>query len=201
MSEPVLSPTALKIIATAKRLFMQRGYRAVSVNDIVHQAEITKPTLYYHFTDKEELFVQMALHTLEAMHERMEQAVADRETTAERLAAIADVTLKSPDGNFRMMRHDIRENLSPAQQHRIALAFYQRMVDPLEREMARGLERGELTRHTPRELVWLFMGFLEGFHNDPAQADPETSTSGHNAFPTPMLIDLFLHGVGPSRLS
>jgi AcrR family transcriptional regulator len=198
MSEPVLSPTALKIIVTAKRLFMQRGYRAVSVNDIVHQAEITKPTLYYHFTDKEELFVQMALHTLEAMHERMERAVADRETTAERLAAIADVTLKSPDGNFRMMRHDIRENLSPAQQ-RIALAFYQKMVDPLEREMARGLERGELTRHTPRELVWLFMGFLEGFHNDPAEVESDTYTSGHNAFPTPMLIDLFLHGAGPIR--
>ena len=53
--------TALKILNTAAHLFMQLGYRAVSINDIVKATGVTKPTLYYYFPDKAELFTQMAL--------------------------------------------------------------------------------------------------------------------------------------------
>lgn len=200
MSEPIASPTALKVIGTARRLFMQRGYRAVSINDIVQQAEITKPTLYYHFADKEELFVQMALHMLSEMQARMEALLEGRETTAERLAALADATLNSPDGDTRMMRHEIREHLGPSQQQRIALAFYQHMVVLLEREMARGLERGDLARFSATELAWLFLGFVEGFHREPVREDAlPAEGSVHAEFSTATLIDLFLHGVAPHQ--
>ncbi|PMP72740.1 MAG: TetR/AcrR family transcriptional regulator, partial [Chloroflexus aggregans] len=63
----VESPTALRIIDVATQLFMQRGYRAVSISDIIHTAGVTKPTLYYYFNDKEDLFVQMGLKVLWTM--------------------------------------------------------------------------------------------------------------------------------------
>jgi AcrR family transcriptional regulator len=50
-TEPGYNATAQKILSVAAHLFMQLGYRAVSISDIVKAAEITKPTLYYYFPD------------------------------------------------------------------------------------------------------------------------------------------------------
>ncbi|MFQ3664154.1 MAG: helix-turn-helix domain-containing protein, partial [Chloroflexaceae bacterium] len=44
--EPISSPTAVKIVDAASHLFLQRGYKAVSINDIIRAADVTKPTLY-----------------------------------------------------------------------------------------------------------------------------------------------------------
>ncbi len=44
------------ILHCALALFSEKGYDAVSVNEIVEMAEITKPTLYYFFKSKEGLF-------------------------------------------------------------------------------------------------------------------------------------------------
>jgi AcrR family transcriptional regulator len=199
MADVTYSQTAIKILSTAKRLFMQRGYRAVSINDIVQAAEITKPTLYYHFADKDELFTQMALHTLAEMHQRMDAAIEGIHETAGRLVALAEVAMNASDGDTRMMRHQIREHLGPAQQARIAVAFQQQMVEPLRQVMEEGVARGELSRRDPGELAWLYLSFIEGFHREPEPALESEYGSpivvAH--FPIPALIDLFLHGVAP----
>src|SRR6266545_5593202 len=72
----VILATARAILSTAARLFMQRGYHALSINDIARETGITKPTLYYHFPDKEELFVQLALRRMAEVHAEMDAAVA-----------------------------------------------------------------------------------------------------------------------------
>ena len=59
--------TAEKILATAHGLFMERGYVGVSVNDVVNAVGITKPTLYYHFSDKEALYAAVADRALRIM--------------------------------------------------------------------------------------------------------------------------------------
>lgn len=44
------------ILDVAIKLFSERGYDAVSVNEIVQKAGVTKPTLYYFFESKEGVF-------------------------------------------------------------------------------------------------------------------------------------------------
>ena len=88
--ETTYNPTAQKILDTAAYLFMQLGYRAVSINDIVKAAEITKPTLYYYFRDKQELFVQMAIQRLLTLN-RLLTAAAERDGLAAQLLGMAEV--------------------------------------------------------------------------------------------------------------
>lgn len=45
------------ILAAAKRLFIERGYSASSMDAIAAEAGVSKLTVYSHFTDKETLFV------------------------------------------------------------------------------------------------------------------------------------------------
>ena len=50
-----MSKTREKIIETAFLLFLKRGYRAVTLMDVVEAVGMTKGTFYYHFTNKKEL--------------------------------------------------------------------------------------------------------------------------------------------------
>jgi len=44
------------ILDVAMRLFLEKGYSATSAADVCAAAGISKPTLYYYFTNKRHLF-------------------------------------------------------------------------------------------------------------------------------------------------
>jgi AcrR family transcriptional regulator len=200
LAEATYNPTASKILDTATRLFMQLGYRAVSINDIVKAAQITKPTLYYYFSDKEALFAQMALRRLIEMHSAMDAALASAPTLLARLAALAGVLLDSSNGDMRLMRHEMREHLAPEHQRLLGMAFQQHLFEPVQRVMRHGLDLAELDGYAADELTWMFLAMMEAFHGlvvSKADGTPELERgASHTAIFTPnQIVELFLHGV------
>lgn len=181
--------TADRIVETAARLFMQRGYRAVSINDIVRAAGVTKPTLYYHFADKEELFVQMGLRKLAELHSRMDAALVARTGAENRMRALATVLLDMREGDLQMMRREMDEHLGPEQIARLWVAYREHLFEPVRREMQTLLDEGALAPRPAAELTGLFLGLLSGFHQ------PAGARHGPG-FSAETLVDLFLHGVG-----
>jgi AcrR family transcriptional regulator len=198
--EPISSPTAVKIVDAAGHLFMQRGYKAVSINDIIRAAEVTKPTLYYYFADKEELFVQMGLRVLTEMGDRLRHVTAAPGSMAERLLALAAEIMADSDRDMRMMRHEMFEHLSPANRQRLAATFFTQLYNPIVVLMQHGLDTGELGRYDAPTLTQMFMGMAESFMEfSPGSSTTQISdASPHYGGPvlTPaILVDLFLHGV------
>lgn len=49
------------ILNCALQLFSEKGYEAVSVQELVNMANVTKPTLYYYFGSKEGVYDQLLL--------------------------------------------------------------------------------------------------------------------------------------------
>jgi AcrR family transcriptional regulator len=199
LAEAIYNPTASKILDTATRLFMQLGYRAVSINDIVKAAEITKPTLYYYFPDKEALFAQMALRQLIEMHSAMDAALAGATTLLARLAALAGVLLDTSNGDMRLMRHEMAEHLAPEHQRRLGIAFQQHLFEPVQHVMRQGLDVAELNGYSADELTWMFLAMMEAFHGLVSNADHtpelERSASPTAIFTPNQIVELFLHGV------
>jgi AcrR family transcriptional regulator len=62
--------TRAALTAAARRLFAERGYEAVSAEEIVRAAGVTRGALYHHFGGKAEL--------LDAVHEELEREVTER---------------------------------------------------------------------------------------------------------------------------
>jgi TetR/AcrR family transcriptional regulator len=48
-----------RIFLTAAGLFANKGYAGTPVREIVEAAGVTKPTLYYYFKNKEDLYIQL----------------------------------------------------------------------------------------------------------------------------------------------
>ena len=194
------NPTALKILGIAAQLFMQLGYRAVSINDIVKAAEITKPTLYYYFPDKAELFTQMGLQKLEAIHAALDTALAGAHGLAAQLRALAEALLNASDGDMRLMRHEMAEHLDQPHQDRLGRAFQQHMLMPIHQVMQAGIERGELAQHSAAELTMLFLGMMEAFHGyagqlGSMQLPPQLGRLRPHVFAPAAIVAVFLHGV------
>jgi AcrR family transcriptional regulator len=193
------SPTAERIIVAAKQLFMQRGYSAVSITDIIKAADITKPTLYYYFSDKAELFAQMGIYVLEEMHRDMEAQLDHTATTEQQLTAIARVLLAHRDGNLSLMLHEMGEHLAPAHQIRLSQAFEANMIAPIFGVMERGVARGDLHGLAP-ELSYMFLSMISGFYE--IVKDPNLRPSWEGEPTTKMVLHvtpekvtrLFLYG-------
>lgn len=199
--EPINSPTAVKIVDAAGQLFMQRGYKAVSINDIIRAADVTKPTLYYYFADKEELFVQMGLRVLQEMGARLEAATAIAGDTTARLQALAVVLMDGQDRDMRMMRHEMLEHLGPANRDRLARAFFRHLFRPVLQVMEQGVAEGVLGHYPPVTLTNLFLSVGEACRevtiDSRMTAWAAESGIAMNASPLSagQMVDLFLHGV------
>ncbi|ETT76589.1 TetR family transcriptional regulator [Paenibacillus sp. FSL R7-277] len=59
MSTPKGSVKRSMILDQALELFVQKGYAATSMEDIVKHTGVSKGSIYYHFSSKDDLFVSM----------------------------------------------------------------------------------------------------------------------------------------------
>jgi len=59
--------TKENIVKTALELFLQNGYEKTSMNDIAREVGITKPAIYHHFKNKDQLFHQVLTLFFEEM--------------------------------------------------------------------------------------------------------------------------------------
>jgi AcrR family transcriptional regulator len=79
-----------RILATAARLFYERGFGAVGVDLIVAEAAVAKTTLYRHFPSKDDLVVAWLEHANADFLTWFDTAVAGRAAPARRLARFFD---------------------------------------------------------------------------------------------------------------
>lgn len=69
-----------EILAVAVRLFAERGYHGVSMDDIGTAAGVTGPALYHHFAGKEAMLVAALAPVSQALLEGARQRVAGHES-------------------------------------------------------------------------------------------------------------------------
>lgn len=80
------------IMAAATSLFLSRGYDGTSMDDVAGLAEVSKPTVYKHFADKQGLFYAIVLATTDQMNDMVflgDDSGADADRLRENLTLFA----------------------------------------------------------------------------------------------------------------
>jgi AcrR family transcriptional regulator len=57
-----------RILQVARAAYVERGFAAVSMQEIADAAGLTKAAIYYHFRDKQELFEAVVMAEMERLH-------------------------------------------------------------------------------------------------------------------------------------
>lgn len=85
--------TRQRIVDESTRLFAEHGYAGTSVRAIVEAAGVTKPTLYYWFSNKEGLFAALVDVHMGHWLEVLQAIVATDASAVERLRAYLEASL------------------------------------------------------------------------------------------------------------
>ena len=89
------------LLATASRLFAERGFASVSVTEIAEAAGTSAPSVYRQFTSKHELLAAALTRAAEALHLSLAQVLATSETASKAIELVVtsyvDVMLQHTD--------------------------------------------------------------------------------------------------------
>jgi TetR/AcrR family transcriptional repressor of mexJK operon len=153
------------ILLAARRLFIQQGMAAVTMEAVAAAAGVSKMTLYSRFRDKEALFEAVVVFTSEAMIAEMSRTQAEGGTLAESLAALgrAFLTLTcSPDmiGAERGLMMALHDN--PALAERFYAAGPERTEGSVAAVLREAAARGEIRVDDPLEAAGDLLALWQG---------------------------------------
>lgn len=89
-SEQMREESRQKILATAQRLFAERGYDGCSVSEIAQEAGMSQGNIYWYFQSKSELLAAVLAEGFHVLGGAFAQAAMEGETGAEKLARFLD---------------------------------------------------------------------------------------------------------------
>jgi len=150
-----------RILHAAYPLFVENGYKAVSMQQIANAATIHKATLYHHFQNKDELFgsvVQLALTQLRA---EVTAIVEQGGSPREQLIAAASQAFSRTQSDFGRLMTDLHENIAPDMRNEIL------KEKPLPWELfasiiQRVIDEEQITGITANLATSLFIGMVWG---------------------------------------
>jgi AcrR family transcriptional regulator/predicted DNA-binding transcriptional regulator AlpA len=144
---PLISPQARNgipsdkredIISSAIDLFFQKGYKDTSISDIVKHARMSKETVYQHFRNKEELFIECADRIFHEMYHDVWQDIRDEKDMIVRMWKRARAFVASYPKWVIMMNlvRSLSEGENPAFREKLKHVVRQ-IVEPIIRDMKR----------------------------------------------------------------
>lgn len=151
-----------KIIAEkAAQLFSQKGFAGTSVSDISKESGFSKGHVYYHFENKEKLFISIAQDAMRVWAEKWDTLSPNYGTAAEKLYAVATFVMD----NYRTPLLKVMQELvtNPATDPVTVKQLYDLVETPMQAYMAifqHGISTGEFAIEDLQATTFLFGNWL-----------------------------------------
>ena len=182
------------ILETAAKLFRQQGYKGVSIRDIAQACGMTNAALYYHFKNKEDLY----LAVMEDDHARAMHAVlagvddrGDLRSKLKQLVTCYAEIMQDQRESFVMLRRDLSHVADLPRAGKLFGGMHRDFMQPLQKLVETGQADGQLA---PGDAS-LYALFLHGMiialthrrkHGRQRRVSPEEVA---------VLVNVFLNGI------
>jgi AcrR family transcriptional regulator len=156
------------ILATASRLFAEKGYSQTTTAEIAREAGVAEGTLYHHFGSKDGIFLTLFEETMEGFLSGIEEILAGGQTGRESLSALVRFHfgyVSRHGEQFLILLRDFPihltiEHLAAGSPQRVRI---DRITELFSRVLARGKSDGTLHLPFPvRETAEMLRGTFYG---------------------------------------
>lgn len=186
-----------RIVAHSLSLFSARGYHGVSMNDISQAVGITKAALYYHFEDKESLFIAAMRSKATALTKTLEPIITSNQDLDTLLRQVALLLLDDGLGEYRQLQGDLFTAIDESRRkeclHDIR-RLMQLLVARIEREET---SRSIATGMNLEVAVSLFFSMIGGQIRRFALGTSDRSNPQSHTELADLIVRIWLHGVLP----
>ena len=195
MPRPVDPQLRERVLTAAERLFHERGYAAVSMQDLADALGMRKASLYHYAPEgKEQLFVAVMERQLSAHGAEVRQALAAaRPDIAARLRAVTAWAIAHAPLGLLAMQHTDLPALGPAHTAHLEQTLHEQVWLPVRELFTAAAERGELCPGDADLRTGALLSMLDGL----------TATGVRGRLSTSMeeaageLLALLLRGMAP----
>jgi AcrR family transcriptional regulator len=151
-----------KILATAKSLFIQHGYHGLAMRQIAEALDVSKPALYYHFKDKEQLFLAILRLYLDEMETAIDRITAQPVTSREKIRDFMKYILAQPPEQRAIIRLASQEmgQLSDPARKSFETIYQEKFIGKIEAMLISGMEHGEFIAVRPEVATWTLLGIM-----------------------------------------
>lgn len=152
-----------QIISAAVQEFRNNGFSGTSMDAVAQRAEVSKRTVYNHFSSKDALFMGIVEYMFGLMNETSPQAYSASESLKDQLCRIAQqkVELFSSDEFLDLSRVTIPEAIHSPAKLQQAMGQMAQIESRMEAWFADAIADGKLSFDTPCEACQQFMGLLK----------------------------------------
>lgn len=189
------APARERLLRAALKHFAERGYAGTSVQEIVDDADVTKPTLYYYFANKAGLYHALIDLAYDERLRLMQEAASQSQTLASQLTAIILGQFEFARKNRELMRIGFatmfaapREVPNPAH----CLTRARRNFNFLLHLVRQAQERGEISASLDVTETTLAAYGMMAIHVLSHLANPQHPLTRQQA---EFITQVFLHGI------
>lgn len=152
-----------EIVQTTARLFSQKGYDKVSIQDIVGELQMSKSTFYTFFSNKEELFLECTDFIFHQMFNEVWDGIRQEKDVLPRMIkrgeAFIDAYPKWRDMMNQLRGIAVSDNPSFMKKYKESLSY---IVQPIIGDFEKAVEQGRLREDINPEIMgFVFMGIGE----------------------------------------
>ena len=155
-----------RILEEATRLFVSHGYHGISMREIAEAVGVSKAGLYYHFKDKEDLFLAILAANLDAIQRIVQESRQERTTRKRIERMVRGLFAQTPEQRaiIRLATQEIA-HVGQAARATFGPIYQEKFIGQIEAMLSDGIARGELRELDARLGTWLLLGMLYPFFN------------------------------------
>ena len=184
--------TKRRVADAARSLFVQKGYKATSIEDIVGATGSSKGNIYYHFKSKEGLFLYLIDEWDQEWEQQWKEKESLYETTTDKMYGVAEQMVlqdlnhpltKAADEFFNNEEKasDVEERIMEMVNGH--LNFYQKLIQ-------QGIDRGEFKANNVESLSVIFESLTMGLSQMSRKLNQKDALSLYH-----LAVKVFLYGI------
>jgi AcrR family transcriptional regulator len=163
----ILEQRKLQILEAALTCFARKGYHQTTIDEIVEEAGLSKGGLYWHFSSKKELFLEIFEYMTADTEALLSDAVPAGGSAKEALIAVLHsfIALVTDDDLQELMwlLMDVwTQNRQDPEVNEVAIAMYRRFRQPLVQIIEQGVATGEFRPVDAGALAGIIIAIFDG---------------------------------------
>ena len=168
-----------KLLETAIRIFAEKGYAGTSVREIVEQAGVSKPVLYYYFKSKEGLFLAILDMAENLQKDLLDGVLRSSGNVLDRLLILYRrvYTGINEHRNLYKMIHGLIFGPPQGAPDYDFTRYHRHMINAIQKIYEAGVAGGEVEKTADGEVAYLVLSLIDFcLHMDQVQphlSDPQ----------------------------
>lgn len=187
----------IRILNQATRLFVASGYSAISMREIAEAVGISKAGLYYHFKDKEDLFIAILKDNLTEIGRIVAESRQSASDAYTRIRTMITRIFDQPPQQRAVIRLASQEmgNINPQVRTQFNTLYHEEFIGQIESILQEGIDHSELRPNPPAITCWILLGMMYPFfYSDPSRKEQSSEIIADQ------IVQLFFDGLRDPKL-